>query len=135
MTADIESIIESVRSLIAQNISDSMTEVRLAFRKNAIANPIRKTYIILNPVKVTVTPYHGEDFLQTKKTLYKLSINIHRAENSDPKYLLRIFTEILSVFDETGIFSVEEFSCGEIASDSDSNSIYLPCFVDFSVIS
>lgn len=130
----IDSIIESVRDIIAQGASDSQTVTAVSYEKNLIANPLRKTYIILNPSKITVLPYHDDYGIKTKQVDFLLSVNIHRSEQSDPKMLLRVFSETLTSLDESSLYSIEEAACGEIKSDADTNSIFLPCTFKFSVL-
>lgn len=130
-----DSIIDSIKSLLKDYISDSLAEIRVSYEKGIIPNPIRKTYIILNPSRITVAPDRDEEGygLNIKKTTYIIGINIHRSETSDPKKLLKIFSDIVNAFDESPLYKLDEAVCGEIKSDSDTNSICLKSTVQFTI--
>lgn len=131
----IEDVILSLKDTISQSsYLDSDTQVRLAYRKNVLPNPLRKTYITLNPDKITVLPYHDNGGVNTKTVTYNVGLNIHIPESGNPSLLLRDFSSVLTTLDESGVFGIEEATCGEIKSDSDTNSVYLPCNVKFTVV-
>lgn len=130
----IDSVMTSLKELIVQEMNLSDLSVKLSYEKNLIANPIRKTYIILNPSKIKITPYRDEYGALVKKSEYKVTIKIHRAEATDPTVLLSVFSELLNALGNSGIFDIEESGCGEISSDQDTNSIYLPGYIQFSII-
>lgn len=131
----IDSIMSSVRALIASGVSDSQTQVRFSYDRNVIANPIRKTYIIINPAKIVIMPYDGGYGSPEKKISFRIGFNIHQSESGDRGRLFRVFSETVTTLDDSPLYEIDEAGCGEIKSDSDSNSVYLPCYVEFTVLS
>ncbi len=133
----IESIIEAIKELIDtyEGIDHTFTEVRLSYQKNAIPNPLVKTYVLLNPIKVSVIPYRDDYTSYTKQTTYKVGINIHCSESGNPSKLLELFSVILSALDDSTYYKPDEAVCGEIKSDSNTNSVYLPCSIQFVILS
>lgn len=128
----IDSTLESVRSLLKQNVSDSLTEVRTAFQKNVVPNPIRKNYIVLNIADVLVTPQRDETGRKYNIIKTKLSVSIHCNEKADPKKLLRLFSEVITIFDESAVWGYEEAGCGGVESDADTNSLCLRGYIKVS---
>lgn len=128
----IDSTLEAVKNLIIRNISDSQTEVKLAYQKNVIPNPLRKNYVVFNMADVVITPFRDETGRYHNLVRTKLSVNIHCAETADPKKLLRIFSEIITIIDEDPVRSFDEAGCGPVVSDPDSNSICLKGYITVS---
>lgn len=132
---NIDSVLLSLRDEIEQNgITGSEIKVKFSYQKNVLPNPIRKTYIILNPEKITVLPYHSEYGYYRNQITYTVGISIHIPEEGNPSILFRDLSFILDRLDEGGVFNIESATCGEIMSDSDTNSIFLPCSIKFTVI-
>lgn len=129
----IDAVISSLRDVISGGVADSLTEVRISYDLKTLPNPLRKIYIILNPSKITVSPYRDDYSPSTKKIDFVMKIDIYRSELSDPAGLFQVFSQTLSTLDESHVFTVDEASCGEIKSDPDTNAICLPCIFKFSV--
>lgn len=128
----VDSIIESVRSVISEGFLPEEAQVKLSYQKNVIPDPLRKVYIVINPQKITVTPYAGG--YRTKSVGFRMGINIHCGETQNPKLLFEMFSRMLMAVDDSGVFSVTESGCGEVRSDSDTNSILLPAYIEFTVL-
>lgn len=132
---NIDGVMDSLKDVIAQRgIIGSEIKVKLAYQKNVLPNPVRKTYITLNPEKITVLPHHNDYGYYSKQVNYSVNMNIHIPEEANPSMLFRDFSFILTGLDEGGIFDIEDAACGKIKSDPDTNSIYLPCKIKFTVI-
>lgn len=133
----IDSIIDSVRDVIAhyEEIRGDLNVVKLSYQKNVIPNPLKKNYIVLNPSKITVLPYHDNYGFNTKEITFKIKIDIHCPEGRNPKQLLQIFSFIVTAFDESPFYNIEKAECEEMKSDSNTNSVCLPCSIEFTMIS
>lgn len=130
-----DSIIDSVRNLVSSYLKDSMVKIKVSYENGYIPNPIKKTYIIINPSGITVVPVTDENGVKAVKTTYRIGLSIHRSETSDPRMLLRLFASIVNAFNESPLYNIDEAVCGEIKSDSDTNSVCLKCTVQFTIIS
>lgn len=129
----LNSIIESIKDRLKADSEVSLdTVVKTSYSAYKIPNPLTKTYIVINPSKITISDNDGLTVDWAKKMIhFKIGINIHIPEADSPSKLLQKFSQILDAFEYQNIYRIKESGCASIKADSDSNSILLPCYIEF----
>ena len=129
----LDSIIESIKdSLKADGEVGLNTVVKTSYSAYKIPNPLTKTYVVINPSKITVNDNDGLEVSWAKKMIrFKIGINIHVSESDNPSKLLQKFSQIITAFEYQNIYKIKESGCAALKADSDSNSIMLPCYIEF----
>lgn len=126
-------IIDGIKSVLRDDIEvPRETVIKTSYAAYKIPNPLTKTYIVLNPSKITVSDNDGREVSWASKMIhFKIGINIHIPETESPAKLLEKFSQILTAFERQNVYKIRESGCASLKADSDSNSILLPCYIEF----
>ena len=129
----LESIIDGIKSTLKDDGEVSLdTVIKTSYSAYKIPNPLTKTYVVINPLKITVNDNDGLEVSWAEKMIhFKIGINIHIPEADNPSKLLRKFSQIITAFGRQKIYRIRESGCASLKADSDSNSIILPCYIEF----
>ena len=129
----LNAIIESIKDRLKADSEVGLdTVVKTSYSAYKIPNPLTKTYVVLNPSKITINDNDGLTVDWAKKMIhFKIGINIHIPEANNPSKLLQKFSQIITAFEYQNIYKIKESGCSSLKADSDSNSIMLPCYIEF----
>lgn len=127
------SIIEGIKSELRADREVSLdTVIKTSYSAYKIPNPLTKTYIVINPSKITVSGNDGLEVSWAEKMIrFKIGINIHIPKADNPSKLLKKFSQIITAFEHQNVYKIKESGCTSLKADSDSNSIMLPCYIEF----
>jgi len=105
----------------------------IAYTQKTLPNPITKKYVVLNIDNITSLKESDSPQTYTYTMDVKMSFNIHIAESGNGSDCLTLFSQIMTVFESSNTFRVSQSGCGQLKRDSDTNSIYLPCYMIYTV--